>query len=96
MTTLTSDQLRDLSIAVRRADPDADLYADYSGRGMYGAECVGIVAQDTDQLMYQLGYDLSGTELGDILARQRTDHDSMGLREIVYFPQLQAPTQEDN
>ena len=96
MTTLTNDQLWDLSVAIRNVDSEAELYKDYSGRGMYGDECIGIVCHDTDQMMYRLGWELSGTELGDILGNATTDHDSMGLREIVYFPRLQAPTQEDN
>ena len=93
MTTLTIQQYNALDFAVASIDDEADIRPDYSGRGMYGTLCIGIVADDTDDLMYKLGTRLAGTELGSILADQRKDHDSMGLNEIVYFPNLQAPAE---
>ena len=93
MTTLTTNQYNDLHGALFHVDAEADVRPDYSGRGMFGELCIGIVAEDTDDLMYKLGTRLAGTELGSILADQRKDHDSMGLNEIVYFPNLQAPAE---
>jgi len=93
MTTLTIRQYDALVSAVSSADVEADVRPDYSGRGMYGTLCIGIVAKDTDDLMYRLGSHLAGTTLGSILADQRKSHDDMGLDEIVYFPDLQAPAE---
>lgn len=93
MTTLTIQQYNALDFAVASVDDEADIRPDYSGRGMYGTLCIGIVADDTDDLMYRLGSHLAGSELGSIIADQRKDHDSMGLNEIIYFPNLQAPAE---
>lgn len=69
-------------------DQDA-IYPEYSGRGMYGRTCVGIVLDrytDTNQAL--LGVALADTfgtdDAWDIARAMRTD--SMGLGTIVYFP----------
>lgn len=67
-------------------DIDEDLRRDYSGRGMYGDECVGIVCGDRE-------YGTFLTELADDdpeLARELADSvktDSMATRTIYYWPQ---------
>lgn len=75
-----------------------DIRTDYSGRGMYGTTCLGIVLSDVTPI--QLGValvealtadpdDMGQVEsaweaAADIARRARTD--SMGLGSIVYFP----------
>lgn len=65
----------------------------YSGRGMYGAECLGVTCDDPVVLAFTLGRALGehnteasnyGEELVTIPRSICTD--SMGLRHIVYFP----------
>lgn len=56
-----------------------ELYEDYSGRGMYGTECIGVEG-DT--------YDIQGATgaLRKILGNNRQD--SMGLGSIIYWPSV--------
>ena len=86
-TTITSDDQWELSTALYAIDSEAELVTDYSGRGMYGAECIGIIAKDTDRILLALSRRLPD-DLADKLENARADHDSMGLSEIVYFPSL--------
>ena len=53
---------------------------DYSGRGMFGARCMGIVCEDSEQVILNA--------LGRGLPRGKVD--SMGTRKIVYWPGIQA------
>lgn len=69
-------------------DPQA-LYDDYSGRGMYGKECFGIVVESTAEavkFLIALARNLEA-ELADELADNWTT-DSMGYGTIVYFPRF--------
>lgn len=79
-------------------DPEEDVRVDYSGRGMYGASCFGIVTDDPG-LLLKLGAALQGLylveELRGELARELLEamsasvsQDSMGLSSIVYFPRV--------
>jgi hypothetical protein len=78
MSTISYDTLRDIADAVGGRP-----YADYSGRGMYGRTCVGIV------LDYNAVADLSeairdaGAE--DVLDREGRSQDSLGLGTIIYW-----------
>lgn len=73
----------------------------YSGRGMYGRECVGIeLRQGTSQfgvgvavanMALTLGYEDLAEDLMDL----RVASDSMGLDTIVYFPNVAWPKDED-
>lgn len=62
----------------------------YSGRGMYGKQCVGVTVDD-DASMWDLAFDLGKAqgEDGDRIPGPRTD--SMGLRMIVYWPRIEWP-----
>lgn len=64
---------------------------DYSGRGMYGTTCLGIVCDSPLNTMLNLGYYLqefqedNDTVISmDLLGRARKDQ--MGVSEIIYFP----------
>ena len=63
---------------------------EYSGRGMYGKRCVGIVLDDVTQML-TIGAGLQEA-LGEI-PNARTD--SMGRGMILYFPDLQVEDEED-
>jgi hypothetical protein len=72
----------------------------YSGRGMYGKQCVGVTL-DGDGSSFQLGaavsaafFDLDEDEALDNiadLARLRVCEDSMGRGVIVYWPSVEWP-----
>jgi hypothetical protein len=73
---------------------------DYSGRGMYGYQCLGFVFDsETNEykvLMELTEYLLDNEE--DILLnclKKRICSDSMGIGSIVYFPNVQEPEQND-
>ena len=66
------------------------LRADYSGRDMFGRECIGIVCQDALSMMADLTeYIASFDEILNIRqALGRICTDSMGMDTIVYFPDI--------
>lgn len=65
------------------------LCTDYSGRGMFGRECVGICCQEPLSMLVDLTEYISTFEVMDIRAKLgRICSDSMGLDTIVYFPDL--------
>lgn len=68
---------------------ELEFRTDYSGRGMFGKTCVGVVCDDPISTVVEIAdairdndFDCASDELGTI--RQ----DSMGLSRIVYFPNL--------
>lgn len=63
-----------------------DIRADYSGRGMFGDGCLGIVfraSRDIFRFFVELASEDYDT--AELLARKARE-DSMGLGVIVYFP----------
>jgi len=79
MNTITTEQAEAVAEIV-----DATVYPDYSGRGMYGAECVGW-SGDFDEVT--LGIALAkvlGVDEAFYLA-DRASSDSMGRGVIVYL-----------
>lgn len=60
----------------------------YSGRGMYGARCVGVTIERGEEM--ELGRDLADYELGEEGERlPRACTDSMGLDVILYWPAVE-------
>lgn len=59
---------------------------DYSGRMMFGRECVGIVCDNVPQMMASLAGYLSGN--GEDLPVGGMCQDNMGKGFIVYFPNI--------
>ena len=97
-TIITNDDQWELSTALYAIDSEAELVTDYSGRGMYGGECIGIIAKDTDAILLSLSRRLPD-HLADKIENAEVAHDSMGLREIVYWPSLAVedePVQASN
>lgn len=66
----------------------------YSGRGMYGRECLGFACDSVDGFIEDIYERMSGTLMGDSteaevrrLLKGRSS-DQMGRRYIVYFPSV--------
>lgn len=78
-----------------------NLRSDYSGRGMYGQECIGLTGTTEDLVLFVLHArdvlnDAEMTFAGDaadLLAAVASD--SMGHDKIFYWPALRAETADD-
>lgn len=83
---------------------DAEIYVDYSGRGMYGATCFGIVHDSHDTIIalviaHALHIALleQGDDDHDDVMESATEilrsacGDSMGRQHITYFPGWELP-----
>lgn len=77
--TITASQLEEIADQV-----DGTVRDDYSGRGMYGKTCFGIVADNSVLLGAALIITL-GEDLGLQMA-EKTVTDSMGRSTIFYWP----------
>lgn len=82
MATITRDQANELVQALDLEQDD--LRTDYSGRGMYGDECFGLIIDVPDLIVGVAMRDVFGEDAWDIARAARTD--SMGRSTIVYFP----------
>lgn len=85
---------------------DGTFTSDYSGRGMYGKDCVGVVFEDTGGLVAMgaqiawcvadradYSFDMSGVfdAMEDVISDlQNMRMDTMGTGIIVYWPNIQA------
>lgn len=81
---------------LRTVDEDACALPTYSGRFMYGAECVGFVAQSTHLILAAV-VDVMGKEGVSALAVGDAMYtDNMGLGFIGYFPFVESdyPTED--
>ena len=74
-------------------DQELDYREDYSGRGMFGSRCVGIVCDNPLSTLLELfafivdsDDGISGDEVQYTLGKP--EEDSMGMRNILYFPKL--------
>lgn len=89
------DSLSHLADKVR-----GEALTDYSGRGMYGAECVAIT-MDSDASLLALGAEIAKTIENPHLAvmlLHESRMDSMGLGSVIYWPAIScadAPASED-
>ena len=91
--TLTEYQFDVLTDAV---GTKGEVSTDYSGRFMYGDECVGITLPSVDDFsLILVNVAFEDNELAAVLAESQRS-DSMGLGVIVYFPGVKAPEQEDD
>lgn len=65
----------------------------YSGRMMYGRECVGVEVDNVGQL-FHLGLELADAATDDerfALQKMYVAWDSMGMGTILYFPDVKWP-----
>lgn len=82
-------------------EEDFQVRVNYSGRGMFGEECLGIVGSDTTTVIYKIMEAImdeygdekdTQLELFHELAEMLSDgsgQDSMGQQCIVYFPYVE-------
>ena len=86
---LNSDELDSLQDACD--DEGVDLRTEYSGRGMYGKTCIGIVADGLGALMrtvHTLSEDSRGEALAEAMRDADPATDSMGMSTIYYWRSL--------
>ena len=62
-------------------DNSYEFVNNYSGRNMYGKECVGFICEDVYRAIWELGR-------ADIEQKFKTDN--MGHNYIIYFPYLKS------
>lgn len=99
MTTMTTATMTARQgDALRRALYDADAEAsidEYSGRAMYGAQCLGIVTDRNPvavMMRVVLGlWDCGEDDLAVWLAERDCRLDSMGLGTVIYWPGIALP-----
>lgn len=97
MTTITVDQMYCIT-SLAELDYGTSPTSTYSGRGMYGAQCVGWDVQGADEVL-RLGAAITtvmGDDAPDMI--DSASQDSMGRGVIVYFPgwQCDDPIGEDD
>lgn len=71
-------------------DNDYSFYSDYSGRGMFGRKCVGVVCDNPFEVLVDIvdtlmseGYDSVRDSLGAV------NLDCLGTSKILYFPSVE-------
>lgn len=64
----------------------------YSGRGMMGRECVGIVVPSAVIAAWRIAAELIGVDSAYVILNPRWD--SMGRDEILYWPSVEWPADE--
>lgn len=81
-------------------ESDYELYENYSGRFMYGRQCIGIVTDAGPLgLMYDLtayifenldedDFEMYNQDIREFIGNASMDH--MGLSMIVYFPNIEC------
>lgn len=70
-------------------EPDTDLRDDYSGRGMYGETCIGIVCAPSEYTGFIASYAIAALDDVDCGWLNRVASDNMGRSMIYYWPGVQ-------
>jgi hypothetical protein len=69
-----------------------ELYEGYSGRGMFGARCLGVIVRGNcsymEFLLHLTRYMCDNDVDDDTLELEGVSVDSLGLDTIVYFPRI--------
>lgn len=108
IATITKDQLGDLSdflldtadatFPEEAEDAELGVFRTYSGRGMYGKECIGMVLSDNDafKVAMALGDWIREADLDyDLADAFKNPHiDSMGYDTIYYWPSLSVEAED--
>lgn len=96
--TLTDDQTDLLHDALEEASGGLARLMRYSGRAMYGAECLAIDTEYPESTLMQLVFDLMAdateatADLARLLAaRHDVRTDSLGRGTVVYWPAIALP-----
>lgn len=85
-TTLTPAQVEDIQSLVSNLD-NAEVRS-YSGRSMYGKQCLGI---DMESMSDAFRFALMVEDEDLTVALSNPCFDNMGMGIIVYFPNVEAP-----
>jgi hypothetical protein len=90
-TTLTTTQIEDIQTLLN--DIDGAELRSYSGRSMYGKQCLGI---DMESMTDAFRFALMVEDADLCWAFSNPVFDNMGRGIIVYFPNVEAPEGIDN
>ena len=76
---------------------DVQVYERYSGRGMYGKQCFGLVGRSLTSTAMKLACFLmeDGNDELALSLSNRIGEDSMGTDSIIYFPGHEWPVEEE-
>ena len=79
--------LAQLKNAIENSDYEA---RSYSGRGMYGRNCLGITCENPLSCILDILFNADSNTVEDVIELLRKDcrQDNMGLDMIVYFPNI--------
>ena len=92
--TISKAQVEDVERALADNSLDATV-RQYSGRGMYGKQCLGITVSHRTS-PFEVGLAIgSYDELVDLFVGQRVETDSMGRGMVIYFPGLKWVVEPD-
>lgn len=79
---------------VKQSDGKYSIYEDYSGRGMHGQKCLGVVIKKGYSYMgflVKLTTYLDDNDFEDVdFSLEGVDVDNLGLDTIVYFPNMEV------
>lgn len=71
-----------------------DIYENYSGRGMFGSQCLGVVVKQGFSFMeflMNLTQFLDNNDVEDMnFSLEGVSYDNLGLDTIVYFPNIKT------
>lgn len=89
MATITKIDAQELSEVLYSVDGSLKVYPSYSGRGMFGDTCFGLVGSRNDVIRFFMELVKAGKEelADDLLNAMSTDN--MGFDTIFYFPRFQ-------
>lgn len=85
---VTSEQLFTIRQAVAARGVDVQVRTDYSGRGMYGRQCVGFVTEHDSLAVTAVVNAVAEVVTGFEWKRGDVAEDELGLQRITYFPKL--------
>ena len=75
-----------------KKNPKYNIYEKYSGRGMFGRTCLGVVVSQQDSFMdfiIKLTKYLDDNGIEDVdFSLEGVSYDALGLDTIVYFPNI--------
>lgn len=84
------DELYEVEASVDDRYPEDVVRTNYSGRGMYGRECFGVVVSNSDLMLVGIAFERlferHSSSVSAVKLLKRTSMDSMGYDTIVYFP----------
>lgn len=102
IVTLTREAYAVLDQVTWDCTSDGALRDNYSGRHMYGSQCLALVVNDISELirwMFGVGNAADGEEpevaeslqeFLEALQSNQTRHNNMGMQQVFYWPEVQV------